>query len=122
MCHWILSSWLCWKLYPHQTSEPFSSTQFQFALYDVFYVLFYFYHVSFSLLHHLFPFISAAFTLPSRDALGLGNRIVSYLPRCADTNSEVRKISAQVSSEKKNSDSFSEDHMLATQLLSDDQV
>lgn len=61
-----------------------------------------------------FPFISAAFTLPSRDSLGLGNRIVSYLPRCADTSSEVRKISAQVSSEKSNADSFSEDHLLAT--------
>ncbi|WOH06122.1 hypothetical protein DCAR_0625545 [Daucus carota subsp. sativus] len=40
--------------------------------------------------------LPSAFTLPSRDALGLGNRIVSYLPRCADTNSEVRKISAQI--------------------------
>ncbi|XP_074355121.1 protein SHOOT GRAVITROPISM 6 isoform X2 [Apium graveolens] len=40
--------------------------------------------------------LPSAFTLPSRDSLGLGNRIVSYLPRCADTNSEVRKISAQI--------------------------
>ncbi|XP_047333371.1 protein SHOOT GRAVITROPISM 6 isoform X2 [Impatiens glandulifera] len=37
-----------------------------------------------------------AFVLPTRDALCLGGRIVIYLPRCADTNSEVRKISAQI--------------------------
>lgn len=39
----------------------------------------------------------AAFLLPTRDALCLGDRVIMYLPRCADTNSEVRKISAQVS-------------------------
>jgi hypothetical protein len=26
----------------------------------------------------------------------LGDRVITYLPRCADTNSEVRKISAQI--------------------------
>ena len=41
--------------------------------------------------------LSAAFVLPSREALCLGDRVVMYLPRCADTNSEVRKVSAQVS-------------------------
>ncbi|KAF9680217.1 hypothetical protein SADUNF_Sadunf06G0098200 [Salix dunnii] len=38
----------------------------------------------------------AAFVLPSREALCLGERVIKYLPRCADTNSEVRKVSAQI--------------------------
>ncbi|KAK6152353.1 hypothetical protein DH2020_014988 [Rehmannia glutinosa] len=38
----------------------------------------------------------AAFVSPSRDALCLGERIMMYLPRCADTNPEVRKTSAQI--------------------------
>ncbi|KAL0344680.1 UNVERIFIED_CONTAM: protein SHOOT GRAVITROPISM 6 [Sesamum radiatum] len=38
----------------------------------------------------------AAFVSPSRDALCLGERIMAYLPRCADTNPEVRKTSAQI--------------------------
>ncbi|KAF7806562.1 Anaphase-promoting complex subunit 1 [Senna tora] len=37
----------------------------------------------------------AAFVLPSREAMCLGDRVIMYLPRCMDTNSEVRKISAQ---------------------------
>ncbi|KAK9985619.1 hypothetical protein SO802_030570 [Lithocarpus litseifolius] len=37
----------------------------------------------------------AAFVLPSREALCLGDKVVMYLPRSADTNSEVRKVSAQ---------------------------
>lgn len=41
-------------------------------------------------------YCSAAYVLPSREALCLGDRVIMYLPRCADTNSEVRKISAQV--------------------------
>jgi maestro heat-like repeat-containing protein family member 1 len=41
--------------------------------------------------------LPAAFVLPNREALCLGDRVIMYLPRCADTNSEVRKISAQVS-------------------------
>lgn len=47
----------------------------------------------------IFIFVSqlpAAFVLPSREALCLGDRVAIYLPRCADTNSEVRKVSAQV--------------------------
>lgn len=40
--------------------------------------------------------ISAAFVLPNRDSLFLGERIIAYLPRCADTSTEVRKISIQV--------------------------
>ncbi|GAU20349.1 hypothetical protein TSUD_338310 [Trifolium subterraneum] len=40
--------------------------------------------------------IDPAFVLPSREALCLGDRVTMYLPRCADTNSEVRKISAQI--------------------------
>jgi maestro heat-like repeat-containing protein family member 1 len=41
--------------------------------------------------------LPAAFVLPNREALCLGDMVIMYLPRCADTNSEVRKISAQVS-------------------------
>ncbi|KAJ9555338.1 hypothetical protein OSB04_009952 [Centaurea solstitialis] len=40
--------------------------------------------------------LPSAFVLPSRDALCLGERVIVYLPRCADTNSEVRKVSAQI--------------------------
>ncbi|KAG8374197.1 hypothetical protein BUALT_Bualt11G0106000 [Buddleja alternifolia] len=40
--------------------------------------------------------LPSAFVSPSRDALCLGERIMVYLPRCADTNSEVRKTSAQL--------------------------
>ncbi|KAG6479398.1 hypothetical protein ZIOFF_062861 [Zingiber officinale] len=38
---------------------------------------------------------SSAFVLPSRDYLSLGERVITYLPRCADTSSEVRKLAAQ---------------------------
>ncbi|XP_042943595.1 protein SHOOT GRAVITROPISM 6 isoform X5 [Carya illinoinensis] len=40
--------------------------------------------------------LPSAFVLPSREALCLGDRVVMYLPRCADTNSEVRKVSAEI--------------------------
>ncbi|KAL7594217.1 protein SHOOT GRAVITROPISM 6 [Lactuca sativa] len=40
--------------------------------------------------------LPSAFLLPSRDALCLGDRVIVYLPRCADTNSQVRKVSAQI--------------------------
>ncbi|CAA3013297.1 SHOOT GRAVITROPISM 6 isoform X1 [Olea europaea subsp. europaea] len=40
--------------------------------------------------------LPTAFLSPSRDALCLGERIMVYLPRCADTNPEVRKVSAQI--------------------------
>ncbi|KVH90493.1 Armadillo-like helical, partial [Cynara cardunculus var. scolymus] len=43
-----------------------------------------------------FFLLFSAFLLPSRDALCLGDRVIVYLPRCADTNSEVRKVSAQI--------------------------
>ncbi|KAK9289631.1 hypothetical protein L1049_007789 [Liquidambar formosana] len=46
--------------------------------------------------HGNFSNLPLAFGLPSRDALCLGERVIMYLPRCADTNSEVRKISAQI--------------------------
>ncbi|XP_048503893.1 protein SHOOT GRAVITROPISM 6 isoform X2 [Beta vulgaris subsp. vulgaris] len=36
------------------------------------------------------------FVLPSREALSLGDRVIVYLPRCADTNAEVRKFSSQI--------------------------
>lgn len=49
------------------------------------------------LYHCFFVQLPAAFVLPSREALCLGDRVVMYLPRCADTNSEVRKVSAEVS-------------------------
>nr|ATB19903.1 putative SGR6 [Hesperocyparis bakeri] len=39
---------------------------------------------------------SAAFFLPSRESLNLGERVMAYLPRCADTNSEIQKISAKI--------------------------
>ncbi|XP_008462510.1 protein SHOOT GRAVITROPISM 6 isoform X1 [Cucumis melo] len=42
------------------------------------------------------PKLPSAFMLPSREALCLGERVITYLPRCADLNSEVRKISAQI--------------------------
>ncbi|CAK9157688.1 unnamed protein product [Ilex paraguariensis] len=44
----------------------------------------------------IFSNLPSAFVLPSRDALCLGDRIMVYLPRCADTNSDVRKVSAQI--------------------------
>ncbi|XP_015574858.1 protein SHOOT GRAVITROPISM 6 isoform X1 [Ricinus communis] len=47
-------------------------------------------------LHSNFSNLPSAFVLPSREALCLGERIFMYLPRCADTNSEVRKVSAQI--------------------------
>ncbi|KAG6693496.1 hypothetical protein I3842_09G003400 [Carya illinoinensis] len=40
--------------------------------------------------------LPSAFVLPSREALCLGDRVIMYLPRCADTNSEVRKVSAEI--------------------------
>ncbi|KAL9150059.1 hypothetical protein ABFS82_12G145000 [Erythranthe guttata] len=43
-----------------------------------------------------FSNLPSAFVSPSRDALCIGERIMVYLPRCADTNSEVRKTSAQI--------------------------
>ncbi|XP_031501558.1 protein SHOOT GRAVITROPISM 6 isoform X2 [Nymphaea colorata] len=39
---------------------------------------------------------SSKFLLPNREALNLGERVIVYLPRCADTNSEVRKVSSQI--------------------------
>ncbi|KAL5740899.1 hypothetical protein ACOSQ2_030079 [Xanthoceras sorbifolium] len=46
--------------------------------------------------HGNFSNLPSAYVLPSREALCLGDRVISYLPRCADTDSEVRKISAQI--------------------------
>ncbi|KNA12653.1 hypothetical protein SOVF_123030 isoform A [Spinacia oleracea] len=43
-----------------------------------------------------FPNFPTAFVLPSREALCLGDRVIVYLPRCADTNAEVRKLSSQI--------------------------
>ncbi|KAL5546037.1 hypothetical protein UlMin_005724 [Ulmus minor] len=47
-------------------------------------------------LHGNFSNLPSAFVLPSRGSLCLGDRVIMYLPRCADTNSEVRKVSAQI--------------------------
>ncbi|KAL6133487.1 hypothetical protein ACLB2K_065722 [Fragaria x ananassa] len=47
-------------------------------------------------LHGNFSNLPSAFVLPSREALSLGDRVITYLPRCADTNAEVRKVSAQI--------------------------
>ncbi|XP_030541097.1 protein SHOOT GRAVITROPISM 6 isoform X5 [Rhodamnia argentea] len=43
-----------------------------------------------------FSSLPTAYVLPSREGLSLGDRIIAYLPRCADTESEVRKISAEI--------------------------
>ncbi|XP_022634964.1 protein SHOOT GRAVITROPISM 6 isoform X6 [Vigna radiata var. radiata] len=43
-----------------------------------------------------FSKLPSVFVLPSREALCLGDRVIMYLPRCADPNSEVRKVSAQI--------------------------
>lgn len=40
--------------------------------------------------------VSAAFVFPSRESLCLGERVIAYLPRCADPSSDIRKLSAQV--------------------------
>ncbi|XP_072987438.1 protein SHOOT GRAVITROPISM 6 isoform X1 [Typha latifolia] len=40
--------------------------------------------------------LPSAFVLPNRDSLSLGERIVAYLPRCADTSTEVRKVAVQI--------------------------
>lgn len=47
-------------------------------------------------LHRNTSNLPAAFVLPSRDSLCLGERVIAYLPRCADPSSEVRKVSAQI--------------------------
>uniref|UniRef100_M4DL42 Uncharacterized protein n=1 Tax=Brassica campestris TaxID=3711 RepID=M4DL42_BRACM len=43
-----------------------------------------------------FSNLPSVFLFPDREVLCLGDRVITYLPRCADTNSEVRKISAQI--------------------------
>ncbi|KFK36555.1 hypothetical protein AALP_AA4G138800 [Arabis alpina] len=40
--------------------------------------------------------LPSVFVFPDREVLCLGDRVITYLPRCADTNSEVRKVSAQI--------------------------
>ncbi|KAH7690563.1 Armadillo-like helical-containing protein [Dioscorea alata] len=40
--------------------------------------------------------LPSAFVLPSRDSLSLGERIIAYIPRCADTNSDIRKVAIQL--------------------------
>jgi hypothetical protein len=44
--------------------------------------------------------MTASFVLPSRDSLSLGERTMAYLPRCADTDTEVRKTAIQVCANK----------------------
>ncbi|KAL1209895.1 Protein SHOOT GRAVITROPISM 6 [Cardamine amara subsp. amara] len=43
-----------------------------------------------------FSNLPLVFLFPDREVLCLGDRVITYLPRCADTDSEVRKISAQI--------------------------
>ncbi|KAI6675717.1 hypothetical protein NL676_003623 [Syzygium grande] len=43
-----------------------------------------------------FSSLPTAYVLPSREGLSLGDRVIVYLPRCADTECEVRKISAEI--------------------------
>ncbi|KAK3148379.1 hypothetical protein QOZ80_3BG0294260 [Eleusine coracana subsp. coracana] len=40
--------------------------------------------------------LPSAFVLPNRDSLSLGERIMAYLPRCADRDAEVRKVAIQI--------------------------
>ncbi|XP_047089443.1 protein SHOOT GRAVITROPISM 6 isoform X2 [Lolium rigidum] len=40
--------------------------------------------------------LPSAFVLPNRDSLSLGERVMAYLPRCADTDDEVRKVAIQI--------------------------
>ncbi|KAG0552792.1 hypothetical protein BDA96_01G538000 [Sorghum bicolor] len=40
--------------------------------------------------------LPSAFVLPSRDSLSLGERTMAYLPRCADTDTEVMKVAIQI--------------------------
>jgi hypothetical protein len=40
--------------------------------------------------------LPSAFVLPNRDSLSLGERIMAYLPRCADTDVDIRKDAIQV--------------------------
>uniref|UniRef100_J3LJZ8 Condensin complex subunit 1 C-terminal domain-containing protein n=1 Tax=Oryza brachyantha TaxID=4533 RepID=J3LJZ8_ORYBR len=40
--------------------------------------------------------LPSAFVLPNRDSLSLGERIMAYLPRCFDTDAEVRKVAIQI--------------------------
>ncbi|KAG2628598.1 hypothetical protein PVAP13_3KG249716 [Panicum virgatum] len=40
--------------------------------------------------------LPSAFVLPSRDSLSMGERTMAYLPRCADTDAEVRKVAIQI--------------------------
>ncbi|XP_074269139.1 protein SHOOT GRAVITROPISM 6 isoform X2 [Silene latifolia] len=47
-------------------------------------------------LHGNFSNFPSAFVLPSREALTIGDRVITYLPRCADTDAEVRKFSIQI--------------------------
>ncbi|KAK8588730.1 hypothetical protein V6N12_023151 [Hibiscus sabdariffa] len=47
-------------------------------------------------MHGNFSNLPSAFVLPCREALSLGDRVITYLPRCADTDSEIRKISAKI--------------------------
>ncbi|GAB2235811.1 hypothetical protein Drorol1_Dr00026252 [Drosera rotundifolia] len=46
-------------------------------------------------LHGNLSNLPTAFVLPSRGSLAIGERVMIYLPRCADTHSEVRKLCAQ---------------------------
>ncbi|CAO2839468.1 unnamed protein product [Amaranthus hypochondriacus] len=46
--------------------------------------------------HGNFPNLPTSFVLPSREALNIGERVIMYLPRCADTNADVRKLSSQI--------------------------
>lgn len=43
-----------------------------------------------------FSTLPSAYVLPSRDSLSLGERVITYLPRCADVSSEVRKVAVQI--------------------------
>ncbi|KAL6902358.1 hypothetical protein ACP4OV_005234 [Aristida adscensionis] len=46
--------------------------------------------------HRSLSSLPSAFVLPNRDSLSLGERTMAYLPRCADTNTEVRKVAVQI--------------------------
>lgn len=97
LCQWILCTWLPGKLHTQQAISRCSESQYfkftksvSLALSKIAFL------PLISFLTSCLACLSAAFLSPSRDALCLGERIMVYLPRCADTNPEVRKVSAQV--------------------------
>lgn len=97
MCQWTLLFGLSGKLYTYQTNRPKHTWEkFKLTMYEKFLAKSSWLYLSINNIL-LSCLLLAAYALPSREALSLGDRVIIYLARCADTNSEVRKLSAQVS-------------------------